>query len=487
VIWALAILLGCQADADVVFGSKKFTESVVLGEIARQLVQSEGLTAAHRRELGGTRILWEALERGEIDAYPEYTGTIREEILAGEVVRDDSGMARVLAERGIVLGPSLGFDDSYAIGMKEATAERLGIRTISDLAAHGDVVLGLSHEFIDRTDGWPALRERYELGAHEVVGLDHDVAYRALDGGSVGAIDLYTTDAEIDYYDLRVLEDDREHFPTYVAVFVWRADLEERSPRAVDSIRSLAGTISVDRMIAMNGRAKLDRVPEPRVAAEFLLDEMNVRVTSEVDTLADRLLTRTGEHLFLVFVSLLCALVVALPLGIFAAKKPVFGQIVLGFVGILQTVPSMALLVLMIPLLGIGSYPALAAMFVYSLLPILRNTAAGLTDIAPPLRESAAALGLTPFAQLRLVELPMASRSILAGVKTSAVLNVGTATLGALIGAGGYGQPILTGIRLDDVPTILEGAIPAAVMALVVQGLFELVERAVVPRGLRSR
>lgn len=478
---AILTLLGC-ADAEFVVGSKKFTESVILGEIAGQLVASEGLSTAHRSELGGTRILWSALERGDIDAYPEYTGTIREEILAGERVTD---LAAALAARGIVLGPPLGFDDSYAIGMKREKAAELGIRTLSDLARHSEVALGLSHEFMDRADGWPALRERYRMDPESVTGLDHDVAYRAIESESVGAIDLYTTDAEIAYYDLVVLEDDLAHFPTYDAVFVWRAELETDSPRAVEALRSLAGRIDEPEMIAMNGRAKLERVDEARVAADFLEARMGVEVSAAREPVGVEIGERTLEHLYLVAVSLLLALAFALPLGVAAAKRPFFGQIALGVVGVLQTIPSLALLVLMIPLLGIGSYPALAAMFVYSLLPIVRNTAAGLTDIPPPLRESALALGLSPASRLFRVELPMASRSILAGIKTSAVLNVGTATIGALVGAGGYGQPILTGIRLDDFPTILEGAIPAAVMALAIQGLFELLERVLVPKGLR--
>ncbi len=141
----------------------------------------------------------------------------------------------------------------------------------------------------------------------------------------------------------------------------------------------------------------------------------------------------------------------------------------------------------MIPLLGIGGPPAVLALFLYSLLPIVRNTYTGLREIPPAIRESAAALGLPPFARLQIVELPMASRSILGGIKTSAVINVGTATLGALIGAGGYGQPILTGLRLDNVGLILEGAVPAAVLAIVVQGVFEIAEQLLVPKGLRLK
>ncbi|MGA7980872.1 MAG: ABC transporter permease, partial [Chromatiaceae bacterium] len=195
----------------------------------------------------------------------------------------------------------------------------------------------------------------------------------------------------------------------------------------------------------------------------------------------------TREHLLLVAISLSAAVLVAVPLGIAAARRPRWGQAILGLVGIVQTIPSLALFVFMIPLLGIGGPPAVAALFLYSLLPIVRNTHAGLTGVPAEVRESAEVLGLSADARLRLVELPLAARSILAGIKTSAVLNVGTATLAALIGAGGYGQPILTGIRLDDLGLILQGAIPAAVLALLVQGIFELIEPLVVPRGLRLK
>lgn len=483
---ATAVLLAsCGRRDQVEVGSKKFTESVILGELATQLMASSGIKAKHRAELGGTRLLWNALLNDEIDVYPEYLGTIRQEILASEGIQSDADLPAALAAKGIVLGTRLGFNNSYSIGMKEETAARLRIRTISDLAEYREAVLGFSHEFIDRADGWPALRERYRMAPKEVRGLDHDVAYRALDSGAVTAIEVYTTDAEIARYGLRVLEDDRNLFQSYHAVYLWRADFAKRNPDAVAALQQLAGRIDDDTMRALNVKAKIERVRERRVAANFLMDNLGALSPTADTTRAERIAKRTREHLYLVFVSLLFALLVAIPLGIAAARMPALGHMVLAVVGVLQTVPSMALLVLMIPLLGIGSLPALAAMFVYSLLPILRNTATGLTDIAPAIRESAAAMGLSTFACLRLVELPIASRAILAGIKTSAVLNVGTATLGAVIGAGGYGQPILTGIRLDSVPTILEGAIPAAVMALAVEGLFAGVERLVVPRGLR--
>jgi osmoprotectant transport system permease protein len=148
---------------------------------------------------------------------------------------------------------------------------------------------------------------------------------------------------------------------------------------------------------------------------------------------------------------------------------------------------SLALLALLVPVpfLGISPATAIVALFLYSLLPIVRNTATGLQDIPPDLRDSAEALGLSRSARLTRVDLPLASRSILAGIKTSAVIAVGTATLAALIGAGGLGEPIVSGLNLNDHATILEGAVPAALLALLVQGAFELADRAFIPRGLR--
>lgn len=484
--WAIPARPAHAASADTVrVGSKTFTESVILGELAAQAVRAAGSPAVHRRELGGTTILWNALLAGEIDVYPEYTGTIAQEILSSEHLEGEEALREALAGRGVVMSRSLGFNDTYALGMKEETAARLGIETISDLGAHPELAIGFSNEFLDRADGWAGLRKAYGLPHPNVRGLDHDLAYRGLDSGTIAVTDLYSTDAEIAFYKLRVLKDDRAFFPAYRAVLLVRADLASRASHAVEALRALEGKISEKDMIAMNARAKLEKVPEDRVAADFLEQRLGTRSEVEDESLAKTLLARTFEHILLVALSLAASILVAVPLGIFAARRPRAGQVVLAIAGIFQTIPSLALLVFMIPLLGIGAPPALFAMFLYSLLPIVRNTYTGLRDIPIPTRESAEALGLPPGARLRLIELPMASRAILAGIKTSAVINVGTATLGALIGAGGYGQLILTGIRLADNARILEGAVPAALLALVVQGLFDLFERAAVPRGLR--
>ncbi len=481
---AAAVLAAASPEALRV-GSKAFAESVLLGEMAAQLARAAGAPAEHRPSLGGTRVLWEALRGGDVDLYPDYTGTLAREILSAEAAMDEGALRSALAAQGVGMTRSLGFEDKYALGVRREVAEKLGISRISDLARLPELRLGFTNEFMDRGDGWPAVRSRYRLPHRDVRGLDHDLAYRAVAQGAIDVTDVYTTDPEVRRLGLVLLEDDGRVFPEYHAVFVYREDLARRSPAALEAVRRLEGRIAADRMTAMNARAQIERAPPEEIAAAFLASAFGIAARVSVESAPARILRRTGEHLALVAAALLGAIAAAIPLGIAAARRPAAGRLILGAAGVVQTIPSLALLVFMIPLLGIGAGPAIAALFLYGLLPIVRNTHAGLTGIAPELRESAEALGLPSGARLRLIELPLAAPSILAGVKTSAVITVGTATLGALVGAGGYGQPILTGIRLASVPLILEGAIPAAVLALAVEGLFDLAERFLVPRGLR--
>jgi osmoprotectant transport system permease protein len=482
---ALAALLATPPllASSVRIGSKVFTESVILGELARATAQQAGVDAVHQRELGGTSVLWKALQQGDIDVYSEYTGTITHELLKNVAPDADIATLRArLQPLGIGITDSLGFNNTYAIGMLADKAAQLRIIRLSDLSAHPQLRLGFSNEFIDRADGWPGIRQRYGLPQTQVRGLDHALSYRAVASGAVDAIDLYSTDAEIPYYHLRTLVDDRHYFPRYEAVYLYRLALTQSAPAFVIALQKLAGRIDENTMRQMNAKVKLQGMKEDVVVAAFL----GIRADTRADKgLAARLLQTSIEHVKLVIASLGLAVLLAIPLGILAARLKRLGQVVIGLTGVLQTVPSLAMFVFMIPVFGIGTWPAIAALFLYSLLPIVRNTHAGLVGIAPELRESAAAMGLPRCVRLRRIELPLATRSILAGIKTAAVINVGTATLAALIGAGGYGQPILTGIRLDNIGLILEGAIPAAILALLAQSVFEGIERWLTPRGLR--
>jgi osmoprotectant transport system permease protein len=493
---ALAVLLSLSwsiRERPVTVGSKKFTESIVLGEMLRLWSEANQVDAIHYRELGGTALVFQALVSGEIDAYPEYTGTISEEILSlrGNVSLDT--IRERLATQGISVSEALGFNNTYAIGMLKARAEELGVRKVSDLQRFPSLAFGFSNEFMERDDGWQNLKLAYALSQRNVTGLDQDLAYRQLQAGAIDCMDVYSTDAKIKQFGLVVLEDDAQFFPKYNAVLLYRTDLRNSHPQVVSSWLRLEGAISEREMVAANAQVELTGDSEARVASEFLRSKFGVQAVQEVETLRTRLLKRTVEHIELVRRSLFPAILVAIPLGVLAARRVVLGRFVMASVSILQTIPSLALLVFLIPVMatfgfrsvGLGSSAAILALFLYALLPIVRNTYAGLINIAPHYLEAARSLGLGPWHRLVEVELPLARSSILAGIKTAAVMNVGFATLGALIGAGGYGQPILSGIRLNDTGLILEGAIPAAALALTIQFAFDLLEKVTTPRGMR--
>ncbi len=486
---SLLLVPACAGRAsDAVVGSKAFTESVILGEIAAQLARSDGARVEHREGLGGSALCFRALETGAIDAYPEYTGTLTGELLAAEHLDGRPALRAALARRGLRMSAPLGFEDGYAIGMKRARAEALHATRISDLRGHPDLRLGFSNEFLDRNDGWPALRARYGLPT-SATGFEHALAYRALDAGTIDATDLYATDAEIRWHDLVVLEDDLGVFPRYEAVFLYRADLPRRAPALVRAIESLAGRIDAATMIGMNVEAKPGEgrsgADESEVASGFLARELGVDTGSARSGLATRVWLRTREHLFLVLISVLAAVVVGVPLGVLAAARPRAGHAILGGVGVIQVIPALALLFLVLPLLGLGNGAAVAALFLYSLLPIVVSTHAGLAAIPGPLRESAEALGLSARTRLLRVDLPLASPSILAGIQTATVLCVGFAMLGAFIGAGGYGQPILAGMRRYDMARIWEGVLPGMAMAFLAHLAFRGLRRLLVPKGLR--
>ena len=460
----------------LVVGSKRFTESYILGEI---IIKQAGGT--HRQGLGNTGIVFAALKAGSIDLYPEYTGTIAKEILKLEGNPDLAELNRALAPLGFGAATPLGFNNGYALAMREERARQLGIRTLSDLARHPEVKLGLSQEFIGRADGWPGLKSAYGLPFAAPSGLDHGLAYEAIAAGKIDVMDIYTTDAKIERFQLRVLEDDRKYFPRYEAVLLYRLDLPKRFPDAWQKLQKLEGRISEQTMIRLNAAAELQGRSFAEAAALLDSDAPAGKPAQRnfLNTLFGPDFWRlTQEHLVLVFVSLAASIVVGVPLGILSQKVRAMTQAILGIVGVIQTIPSLALFAFLIALLGtIGTVPALIALFLYALLPIVRNTHAGLEAVSKGMRQAALALGLSKQDRLWRIEIPLAMPSILAGIKTSAVINVGTATIAAFVGAGGYGERIVSGLALNDNATLLAGAIPAAALALIVQGAFELGER----------
>ena len=480
----IAMLLGAgasSAQGDTLrIGSKRFTESYILAEVLAQTAAPHTRTApVVRQGLGNTAIVYEALRSGAIDVYAEYTGTVALEILQGSATMTRAEMNARLARLGLGVAVPLGFNDGYALAMRGADADRLKLATLSELARRPELKLGLSNEFIGRADGWQGLAARYGF-AQKPIGLDHGLAYDAIAAKQVDLIDIYTTDAKIDHLGLRVLQDDRGYFPRYDAVLLYRLDLPTRLPAAWAALQKLEGRIDERAMIAMNARAELQGAGFDTIARDFLAGG----VASEGSRgflgklFADDLGRLARQHLLLVALSVGVAILLGVPLAVLVSAHARTRAVVLGIAGLLQTVPSLALLAVLISLIGsIGTLPALIALTLYALLPIMRNTVTGLAEVPLGVRQAGTALGMTSAQRMRLVQLPLAMPTLVAGVRTATTIAIGTATIAAFIGAGGFGERIVTGLALNDRQLLLAGALPAAMLALLSEGVFEAIER----------
>lgn len=466
-------------------GSKNFTEGYILAEIIAQISERIGEAKVVRRfGLGGTGITYQALQKGEIDLYPEYTGTISETILKQPELKEWEQIANALLQHNLILSQSFGFNNSYALAVRDAKAKSLGLNKLSNLNKYPTLPAAFSHEFMRRQDGLNHMMSHYGMKLSNVRAMEHSLAYQALEDGKVDIVEVYSTDAKIEKYKLKLLDDDLNFFPTYLAVLLARSDLQRKFPRTwVELEKRLVGKITNETMVKLNALVELEGKSFSQAAQYFLDGKITAKVRAPWDW--NKIYVRTIEHLSLVGVSLILAILAGIPLGVLATQNKFMGQLLLGINGIVQTIPSLALLCLLIPFFGIGPKPATIALFLYALLPIVRGTHAGLIAIDMRLKEGAILMGLTKMQRLRFVLLPLASPSIMSGIKTSAIINVGTATLAAFIGAGGLGQIIVTGLALNNQEMILQGAIPAGVLALFVHAVFELMDKLVVPKALR--
>ncbi len=497
-------------DDRIVVGSKNFTESAILGEIMAQLLRDRtDLEVEHRASLGGTLVCFEALQAGQIDLYAEYTGTGWAIILEEPGRIDDRLRAflhvqREFSERyGLEWMSPFGLNNTYALAMDRELAEELDVTRVSDLARVGPQLdVGFSIEFYEREDGWLGLRPFYGIEFAQVRALEHGLAYEAIEAGAIDLMDAYSTDGKLLRYDLRVLDDDRGFFPPYNAAPLIREETLAEHPEVRETLDLLAFRIGNDEIIALNDAVESDGEDPAEVARRFLVEEGLIGDTGEslsagrsrgegsfVGFFASRwqeTLRLSGEHLQLTVIAVLLATLLAVPLGIWVTRHPLAERVSLGSAGAIQTVPSLALLAFMIavPGLGLSVRSAIVALFLYSILPILRNTQAGINGVAPELIDAAKGLGLTPRQILLKIQLPIATRTILAGVRTATVISIGVATLAAFIGAGGLGEPIVTGLYLNDTWLILSGALPAAVLALLADYLLGRLERVLTPRGL---
>lgn len=481
----ILLLVSWMASAQPIVrvGAKHFNEGYILSEIIAQVLENEGYRVDRRFNLGGTTVCFDALRTGGIDVYPEYTGTLAKEILKTAATQSIAQLNSLTSSRyGIGLSDSFGFSNSYGLLIRKETAVRLGLQTLSDLARHPELRFGLSYEFLHREDGWPNLARTYGF-TQKAIGLEHGIAYHAILDNQIDVTDAYTTDGEIRKYNLNLLNDDLRFFPDYEAVCLYSQSLPDKVKLR---LHSLAGILSEGEMQQLNAMALFENKPHQEIARNFLVQRGLIRDSAPTEkSMIGKVMEKSWQHLQLSFLALVASMLIALPLGLLIFRHRHLARIVLYVTGILQTIPSIALLALLIPLSGIGATTSVIALFLYALLPILRNTVIGLSTVDPLLQGVAVAIGLDRWHRLRYVELPLATPMIIAGVRTAAVINIGTATLAAFVGAGGLGEFIVTGLALNQTTLILMGAIPAAALAIATELLFECVEILFIPAHLR--
>ncbi len=457
----------------ITVGSKRFTENLLIGEIFAQLLEDRGFVVLRKSGLGGTMVAFNALKEKGIDVYPEYTGTITETIIQSEN-KNPEFIKKTLDQKNINSLPPLGFENTYCLIMKKDQADKLGIKTISDLSLFPNLTGGLSFEFQGRSDGWNQLKKTYSL-KNPVRGIEIPLTYEAVKNNKVDFAEAYSTEPLIKKMNFIVLRDDRHFFPKYEALALVHKDFPEKARKV---LKLLSGRISNDVIISMNNQVA-SGLSIQKVAHEFLINNKLITKNRQIkqNNFWMKLYKRTRTHLFLTGLAVFLAILVAFPFAFLSVSNKKMSKLILGLSGVFQTIPSIALLAFMIPLFGIGYKPAIVGLFIYSLLPILRNTYTAMNQIDPCLIMVARGIGLYPREIFFSVKLPLALPTLLAGVRTATTLNIGTATLAAFIGAGGLGEPIVTGLALNNSRLILQGAVPAALLAIIIDGIFNFIEK----------
>jgi osmoprotectant transport system permease protein len=495
--FTLLLLLSLPAQSQgFIVASKRFTESYILAEvIANSIKDKAQIQVQIKQGMGSTGIVFNALKEGEIDLYPEYWGTLTQEILKTDSKQSLEQINLMLLPMGLKAGYFLGFNNTYALAISSGLAMRLNIHSISDLQAHPNLRMGLSQEFLARQDGWTGLAKAYDLNAFKPAGLEHGLGYQAIESNQIDLMDAYSTDPILANGKMDLLKDDKEYFSSYQAILLYRISAVESDPKILIALSSLKNSLSEQMMQSLNARVEVGRESPAFVAKSYYfssnsndsglpgpkigtVNHPNTAslfnpLTSFIDSFLNYdFLRLTYQHTILVFASLLCAIFLGIPIGVWVYAKPVSGRYVLGVMGVIQTIPALALLSFLILLVhSIGFLPAFIALLLYALLPIIESTHSGLLLVDPAVKEASKALGAGFLIQLIKIELPLCRPSLLSGIQVAAVWTTGTATIAAFVGAGGYGERIAQGLSTNNTELMLEGALPAALFSLIVRVL----------------
>ena len=444
---------------EILIGAKKFTEGNISAHIVSQLISRIDPSQKTRvlENLGGTGIVTAAIKSKEVDIYVDYTGT-----LINSFKSDRRRLEDDLLKEGIYLGPELGFNNSYglAVGPKSSRLK------ISDIKESDRI--GVSHEFYKRKDGYESLKDHYGFNITPTA-VEHSLLYNSLSSDHLDIIEVYTTDAKIRKNNLRVLKDDKKFFPRYDAVVLVNKEFMEDNAELVDSLfTEIEKNIDNNKIMNANYLVEEQGLTYAQAAGHVT----KTHVDGSSNELLDILPYFLDHFKYLIITVILCV-VVGVPLGAISAKSKKMEKWIVGTVSVLQTIPSLALLVFLIPIFGLGEVTTLIALVLYGLLPIVKNTYNGVKNIPTELIEFSDLIQMSKLQKLFIIELPLAKEEILTGVRITSVMTVGLTVIASFIGAGGLGMLIVTGLSLNDTDMILRGAIPSALMALVIEFFFQ--------------
>lgn len=500
-IFAFLFLMPVPQAESLTIAGKTFTEQEVLVDLLTWVLKEErpGLTVHKRKNLGGTSVTFEAVRSGDIDMYVEYSGTAYYSIFKQTEKLSKKQIHEYLIERldkeNLHWSTPLGFNNTYAILVKDNDKNK-DIHKVSDLKELApDLIIGTDPEATSRPDGYEAFTQTYQLDFKSQKMMNSGLLYKSTDNDKVDVIIGYSTDGRILVTGLKVLEDDLGFFADYSASVLINKDTLKKHPWIKRALAKLHHQIDDQTMQALNARVDFEKMDSVTVTKKFAADKgwitpkgpVIVKRQSFLDFIVskkDFLLVKLYEHLLLTFWAFLLVTVIGVSLGVLSYYKTRVQKVVFLAVNLCQTVPSLALFGMLIPLLGIGIKPSLVALVLYALLPIVRNTYTGLCEVEPSILETCEILGMNKRQILFKVLLPMSLVTISAGLRTSLVIIVGTATIASFIGAGGLGDPIFQGITSLNNRLILLGAIPAALLAILLDFLLHYSTRFLLSPGL---
>jgi len=460
-ILILVLLCPTVFSKSITIGAKKFTEANVMAYVLAHTLKSidSSLDIKVLENLGGTGIVTTATENQEIDLYVDYTGTLKETFKT-----TDETLPGELLKHNLKFGFELGFNNSYGMAVKHHST----LSKMSDIKNHHR--LGISHEFLKRKDGFSGLASHYGFNIKPLV-IEYSLLQHSLKSDKLDIIEIFTTDAKIIKYNLKVLKDDQHFYKRYDALVVFNKTFYEQNKQLVSDLSSkLFLKISDKQIQKLNHLVDIEGLNYEESARSFTKSNTHIKSSYE-----STIWPHFYEHLEYLFLTIIICIFIGVPLGVTTAKSQLFERVILSLISITQTIPSLALLVFLIPLFGLGKTTTLIALCLYGLLPIVKSTHMGIKKIPKELSEYSKLIGMSFFQRIFKIEIPLALIDIVSGVKLTAIYTIGVTVIAAFVGAGGLGTLIVTGLSLNNTDIILQGALPSAGLAIIVEIIFQKV------------